>query len=161
MQILITGGTGFLGSQTARYLVEQGENPILFDINDRRTLLKGIEESIKIVKGNLSNFSHVLNVIKDNNIEVIYHLGGMLSMPSEADFFSFFFSNANGTFHILEAARILGVKQVIYSSTTATYGIDIKEEELNDYTLQRPALFYGCTKVFSELMGRFYKRKYK
>jgi nucleoside-diphosphate-sugar epimerase len=160
VQILITGGTGFLGAQTARYFVEKGEIPILFDINERKTLLKGIEEKVKVVKGNLANFSHVLNVIKNNRIEVIYHLGGMLSMPSEADPWASYQSNANGTFHVLEASRILGVQRIIFSSTTATFGIDIKDEYLNDYTLQRPALFYGCTKVFAELLGRFYRRKF-
>lgn len=160
MRILITGGTGFLGSQTARYLVEKGENPILFDINDRKTLLRGIEEKVKVVRGNLANFSHVLNVIGDNRIELVYHLGGMLSMPSEADPWASYQSNANGTFHVLEASRILGVKKVIFSSTTATFGMDIREDYLNDYTLQRPALFYGCTKVFAELLGRFYRRKF-
>jgi nucleoside-diphosphate-sugar epimerase len=160
VQTLITGGTGFLGAQTARCLVEKGESPILFDINDRKTLLKGIEEKVKIVKGNLANLSHVLNVIKNNRIDIIYHLGGMLSMPSEADPWASYQSNANGTFHVLEASRILGVKRIIFSSTTATFGIDIKDEYLNDYTLQRPALFYGCTKVFAELLGRFYRRKF-
>ena len=160
MQTLITGGTGFLGAQTARCLVEKGESPILFDINDRMVLLKGIEEKVKVAKGNLANFSHVLNVIKNNRIEVIYHLGGMLSMPSEADPWASYQSNTNGTFHVLEASRILGVKKVIFSSTTATFGIDVKDEYLNDYTLQRPALFYGCTKVFAELLGRFYRRKF-
>lgn len=160
MQTLITGGTGFLGAQTARCLVEKGETPILFDINESKTFLKGIEEKVKVIKGNLANFSHVLNVINNNRIEVIYHLGGMLSMPSEADPWASYQSNANGTFHILEASRILGIKRIIFSSTTATFGIDIKDEYLNDYTLQRPELFYGCTKVFAELMGRFYRRKF-
>ena len=160
MQTLITGGTGFIGAQTARYLVEGGEKPILFDINDHRTFLKGIEDKVKVVQGNLANFSHVLNVINNNGIEVVYHLGGMLSEPSEADPWSSYQSNANGTFYVLEASRILGVKKVIFSSTRGTFGIDIKEDHLGDYTLQRPTLFYGCTKVFGELIGRFYRRKF-
>jgi len=160
VQTLITGGTGFLGAQTARCLVEKGESPILFDINEHKTLLKGIEEKIKVVRGNLANFSHVLNAIGNNRIEVVYHLGGMLSIPSEADPWASYQSNANGTFHVLEASRILGVKKVIFSSTTATFGMDIREDCLNDYTLQRPALFYGCTKVFAELLGRFYRRRF-
>jgi threonine 3-dehydrogenase len=49
---------------------------------------------------------------------------------------------------------------VIFSSTLATYGSDIREEVMSDYTLQRPTLFYGCTKLFAELMGRFYRKKF-
>jgi threonine 3-dehydrogenase len=91
---------------------------------------------------------------------VIYHLGGMLSVPSDADPAASFRANAMGTFHVLEAARLLGVAQVLFGSTIATYGMDVREPVVDDYTLQRPQLFYGCTKVFSELLGQFYKRKY-
>jgi nucleoside-diphosphate-sugar epimerase len=160
MAVLVTGGTGFIGAQVARVLVHKGERPVIFDINDRKTLLKGVEGKVTIVKGDVSNYSHVLNVVKQYKIDIIYHLGSMLSVPSDADPWSSFRVNAQGTFNVLEAARILGVKQVIFSSTLATYGLDIREEIIDDNTLQRPTLFYGCTKVFSELMGRFYKRKF-
>jgi len=160
MNILITGGTGFIGAQVARTLVQRGEKPVVFDINDRKTLLKGIEDKVTIVKGDVANYSHVFNVIKDHKIEVIYHLGSMLSVPSDADPWSAFRVNAQGGFHVLEAARILGVKKVVFSSTLGTYGLDIREAVIDDFSLQRPLLFYGCTKVFVELMGRFYKRKF-
>ncbi len=160
MAILVTGGTGFIGAQVARELVHQGEKPIVFDISDRQTLLKGVEDQVTVVKGDVSNYSHVLNAVKQYRIDTIYHLGSMLSVASDADPWSSFRVNAQGTFHVLEAARILGVRQVIFSSTLGTYGLDIREEVIDDYTLQRPALFYGCTKVFAELIGRFYKRKF-
>jgi len=160
MAILITGGTGFIGAEVARILAERGEKPVVFDISDRKTLLRGIEDRVTIVKGDVSNYSHVFNVIKQYGIDVIYHLGSMLSIPSDADPWSALRVNAQGSFHVLEAARILGTKKVIFSSTMATYGPDIREEVIDDYSLQRPTLFYGCTKVFVELMGRFYKRKF-
>ena len=160
MSILITGGTGFIGAQVARILAERGERPVVFDINDRRTLLRGVEDKVTVVKGDVSNESHVFNVVKQYGIDTIYHLGSMLSVPSEADPWSSFRVNAQGSLNVLEAARILGAKKVIFSSTLGTYGIDIREDVIDDYTLQRPTLFYGCTKVFVELMGRFYKRKF-
>lgn len=160
MAILVTGGTGFIGAEVARVLVRKGERPVVFDINDRKTLLKGVEDRVTVVKGDVSNYSHVFNVVKQNRIDTIYHLGSMLSVPSDADPWSAFRVNAQGTFNVLEAARLLGVKKVIFSSTLATYGSDIREDMISDYTLQRPTLFYGCTKVFAELMGRFYKKKF-
>jgi threonine 3-dehydrogenase len=84
----------------------------------------------------------------------------MLSAPSDVDPAAAMRSNALGTFHVLEAARLFDVKQVLFSSTIGTYGYDIREAVISDYTLQRPMVFYGATKVFAEHMGLFYRRKY-
>jgi threonine 3-dehydrogenase len=161
MSTLITGGTGFIGAQVVRLLLEKGEKDIVvFDINPSTKLLDDVEEQVEVVRGDLGNFSHVLRVVQSSRPNVIYHLGGMLSVPSDADNAASFRANAMGTFHVLEAAKLFEVPQVLFSSTLATYGLDIREGVVDDYTLQRPQLFYGATKVFSELMGMFYKRKY-
>jgi hypothetical protein len=65
-----------------------------------------------------------------------------------------------GTFNVLEAARLEKVDQVIYSSTIATYSKDIQSNVIDDSTLQRPTTMYGATKVFGELLGRIYARKF-
>jgi len=161
MSTLITGGTGFIGAQIVRILLEKGEKDlVVFDINPSTKLLDDVADQIEVVRGDLGNFSHVLNVVKTCRPKVIYHLGGMLSVPSDADNAASFRANAMGTFHVLEAAKLFEVPQVFFSSTLATYGLDIREDVIGDYTLQRPLLFYGCTKVFCEHMGLFYKRKY-
>jgi len=161
MSTLVTGGTGFIGAQVVRVLLEKGEKDlVVFDINPSTKLLDDVADQIEVVRGDLGNFSHVLSVVKTFRPRVIYHLGGMLSEPSDADNAASFRSNAMGTFHVLEAARLFEVSQVLFSSTCATYGLDIRENVVNDYTLQRPQLFYGATKVFSELMGLFYRRKF-
>jgi threonine 3-dehydrogenase len=161
MSVLVTGGTGFIGAQVVRLLLEQGEKgAVVFDINPSTKLLDDVAHQVEVVRGDLGNFSHVLNVVNTFRPKVIYHLGGMLSVPSDADPPAAFRANAMGTFHVLEAARLLGVAQVLFGSTIATYGMDVREPVVDDYTLQRPQLFYGCTKVFSELLGQFCKRKY-
>ena len=161
MSILITGGTGFIGAQVVRVLLKKGKKDIaLFDINPSTKLLDDVADQVEVVQGDLGNFSHVLSVVKTCRPRVIYHLGGMLSVPSDADHAASFRANAIGTFHVLEAARLFEVPQVLFSSTLATYGLDVRQNVVDDYTLQRPQLFYGATKVFCELMGLFYKRKF-
>jgi threonine 3-dehydrogenase len=161
MVSLITGGTGFVGAQVARILLEKGEErPVVFDISPSTKRLDDAADRVEIVRGDLGNFSHVLDVVKKARPQVIYHLGGMLSIPSDADPAAAIRANALGTFHVLEAARLFEVPQVLFSSTVATYGLDTRTEVIDDYTLQRPQLFYGATKVFGELMGLFYRRKY-
>lgn len=160
MNVLVTGGTGFIGAQVVRLLLSRGEKVMALDINPSTKLLDDVADRVEVVRGDLGNFSHVLSAVKRCRPRVIYHLGGMLSVPSDADPQASFRANAMGTFHVLEAARLFDVEKVLFSSTIATYGLDIRQEKIDDYTLQRPELFYGCTKVFSELMGLFYRRKY-
>ena len=161
MTTLITGGTGFTGAEVVRLLMEQGEdNLVLFDINPSTKRLVRASNHLEIVQGDLGNFDGVMDLVEHTRPSVIYHLGGMLSVPSDADHVAAIRTNALGTFHVLEAARQFGVQKVLFSSTHATYGLDIREESVNDYTLQRPQLIYGATKLFGEHMGLFFKKKF-
>lgn len=161
MATLITGGTGFIGAEVGRLLLEKGETDlVLFDINPSTKRLDDIADQVKVVRGDLGNFSHVLNAVKHAQPSVIYHLGGMLSVPSDADPAAAMRANALGTFYVLEAARLFEVSQVLFSSSIVTYGSGIQEKVIDDYTLQRPQLFYGALKLFCEHMGLFYRRKY-
>ena len=89
-----------------------------------------------------------------------YHLGAMLSTPSEEDPASSIQTNAMGTFHVLEAARIFGVRKVIFASSIGVFGSGIEGDVIDDLTIQRPVILYGATKVFGEHLGLFYRRKY-
>lgn len=162
MSILITGGTGFVGAAVARLLVEENNAPVtLFDLRTSTQRLDDISESIEIIQGDLGNFSHVLDAVRQTRPITIFHLGGMLTLPSDADPQAAFQANAMGTFHVLEAARSFDVAQVIFSSSRQTYGLGIEDEiKISDLTLQRPQMFYGACKLFGEHMGLFYRRKY-
>ena len=161
MATLVTGGAGFVGAKVVRALLERGdETLVVFDLDPRPRRLDDVADRLELVRGDLGNFSHVLNAVKAAGPDVIYHLGGMLSVPSDADPAAALRANALGTFHVLEAARLFDVPRVLFSSTIATYGLDIAEDVITDTTLQRPRLFYGATKVFCEHMGLFYRRKY-
>jgi len=160
MTTLITGGTGFVGSYLTQLLVEEGEHPILLDPSPVRGALIDIRDRFEYVQKSLGNLSVLLNVIKEFSIDRIFHLGGMLSVPSDENPWAAFDTNVIGTYNVLEAARLGGVKQVIFSSTIATYSKDLPSTPVNDSTIQRPTSMYGSTKVFCELLGRFYARKF-
>ena len=161
MSTLVTGGAGFIGAQVVRLLLEKGEKrPTVFSRNPSPSRLTGIADDVNVVSGDVGNFSHVLDAVSTAKPDVIYHFGAMLSVPSDADPSAAVQTNAMGTFHILEAARIFGVRQVIFASSIAVFGTDIEGDVRDDFTLQRPNLIYGATKVFGEHMGLFYKRKY-
>ena len=161
MRTLITGGSGFIGAEVARVLIGRGSTDVtLFDVRDSRQRLEDIGDRVTIVKGDVGIFSHVLDAVRSSRAEMIYHLGAMLSLPSEQDPPAAFHANAMGTFHIFEAARLLDVKRVVFASSTATFGFDLPADPIDDLSLQRPQTFYGACKLFGENMGRFYRRKY-
>ena len=161
MATLITGGAGFIGREVVRLLLEKGENrPLVISRDPSPNRLGDLADKVDVVRGDLGNFSHVLEAVKKARPKVIYHLGATLSVPSEADPAGAMQTNAMGTFHVLEAARLFDVAQVVFASSVGTYGTDIREDTIHDGTIQRPQFFYGMTKVFGEHMGLFYRRKH-
>ena len=159
MAKLITGGTGFIGVELARMLLDRQEEVVLFDVVPNAARLRGIEGKVKVVLGNLANYSEVFNVVKDYPIEGIYHLGGMLTVPSNINPWASFQSNICGTLHVFEAARLLGIEKVVFASSIATYGLDTTSLIADD-TLQRPTTMYGTGKLYCEHLGMFYRNRF-
>ena len=158
---LITGGSGFIGSTLTKILLDQNRRVATFDIKPSSPALEVYRESLTHFQGNLGNMGEVLTVIQASQPKTIFHLGGMLSTPSEQNPQASFQANVVGAYNVLEGARLFEVKQVIYASTNGTFGLDLEGlTVIDDRTLQRPFTMYGCSKLFGELVGRYYQRKY-
>ena len=154
MATLITGGTGFIAAEIARLLVSRGETDLtVFDIDDSTHRLDEIAGKVKRIRGDVGNFSHVLDAVRDTSPEVIYHLAGLLSLGCEADPHSSIRVNALGTYHVLEAARLFGVEKVIFSSSIGTYGTGITTAAMDDLTLQRPCSCTGPASSSASISG--------
>lgn len=159
MSILITGGTGFIGVGLAHNLVKKGEEVVLFDVAPRSERVADIKNKVKVIQGDLKVWPEVMNAVKENKVEGIFHLGSMLSTPSEENPWASFQVNVVGTMHVLESARLFGVKRLVFPSSIVTYGPGTGEV-ITDETLQRPITMYGTGKLYGELLGRFYLRKF-
>ena len=158
MSILITGGTGWVGTGLAHRLVERGEDVILFDIAPRIEGVADIKNNVKVVQGDQKIWPEVLNVVKENNVEGVFHLGTIHSSPLHP--WVVCEGNVAGIMHVLEAARLFGVKRVVFTSSMMTYSLGIPTETITDETLQRPASAYGVTKLYGELIGRHYRKTF-
>jgi len=158
MSILITGGTGWVGTGLAHRLVERGEDVILFDIAPQMERVADIKNNVKVVQGDQTVWPEVLNVVKENNVEGVFHLGTLHSSPLHH--WAVYEGNVGGIMNVLEAARLFGVKRVVFTSSIMSYGLGIHTETITDETLQRPASVYGVTKLYGELIGRFYRKKF-
>ncbi len=160
MSIMITGGTGFLGGELCRLLVAEGERPILLDPFPPRGRLPELAPNYLHVPASLTNLPVLLNTVREHQVRTVYHLGGMLSLPSERDPWAAFEINVCGTYNLMEACRLGGVERLIFASSIAVYAEGLTGDTIHDDSLQRPTSMYGAGKVFSELQGRFYARRF-
>src|SRR5512136_512574 len=159
MAKLITGGTGYIGAELAHILAGRGEEVVLFDVAIAGYRIEDIKNKVKVVRGDLSNWSEVANVVKENKITEIYHMGALLTLVSESNPWASFRVNVIGTYNILEAARLFDVEKMMFTSSLGTYGLGITDV-IDDLTIQRPTNFYGCGKLYCEGLGRWYMNKF-
>jgi nucleoside-diphosphate-sugar epimerase len=159
MAKLITGGTGYIGAELAHILVERGEQVVLFDVAVAEYRIEDIRHKVKVVRGDVSDWSEVANVVKDNRITEIYHMGALLTLASESNPWASFRVNIIGTYNVLEAARIFDVEKMMFTSSLGTYGLGMPEV-VDDLTIQRPTSLYGCGKLYCEGLGRWYMNKF-
>lgn len=156
---LVTGGFGFVGRHLVRMLVERGDKVTVLDIAPGSKFLDDIKDKFSSKLGDLGNWVHVAEAVRNNQIDIIYHLGSVVPPLSETSPATAFTSNVVGTFNILEAARMFDVKKVIFTSTQSTYSEG--DMQIPDDFTQRPNTFYGITKVCGERLGEGYWMKHK
>jgi len=172
--ILITGGTGFIGSYLAMRLLERNdqEQVLLFDCNPDMRRLTGFNERyskvksrISFVQGDLGSLELVLALF-EHKPKSVFHLGALLSAGADANPTQGFQVDTLGTRHVLEAARIYCQRQnmdpvkVIFPSTIASFGSFITAGQMvKNEDIQMPTTMYGVSKVSSERLGEYYQRK--
>ncbi len=161
MATLITGGLGFLGNYLARELSHKGEKVILMDISDHGMLpyVKDVEDQVVKVRGDLSSWQDIFDAVLQHKVKKIFHLGAFLSHKAEDFPLKAFEINLLGTWYVLEAARMFSLEQVIFISTVASFG-DYITTPVKNTDPQYPHTMYGVTKVSSERLGEYYKRKF-
>ncbi|MEM2942188.1 MAG: NAD-dependent epimerase/dehydratase family protein [Candidatus Bathyarchaeia archaeon] len=147
--------------EQAKNLAQKGLKVTLFDVAPPRKYqrLDELGPRTKFVRGDITSWPEVLRVIEDNRIEEIYHTGALVSISCEENPQAGYMVNVNGTFNILEASALLGVKKVTFISSIAAYSLG-QTETITNKSPQRPYSMYGVSKVCGELLGEYYHRKY-
>jgi threonine 3-dehydrogenase len=161
-KVLVTGATGFIGSHLVRLMLAKGDIKVVAsNMSGSKRNLEDVQDHVEFVRADISNFTSVLRMVEKTRPEKIYHIGAMLAPACDADPEAGIHANALGTYYILEAARLFGVKQVIFASSISIFsGAYSSEPIMNDFSVTRPDFIYGASKLFSENIGLFYKRQY-
>jgi len=158
---LVTGGFGLFGTYLARELLAAGGEVVLFQRRSRLpSSAADLESKVEIHSGDIGNWVQVLEVLKKYDIDTVYHTAALLSKASEESAANGRRGNGLGTVNILEAARIFGVKDVIFVSSGATYGTKNPPQQVSNDTPQNPENMYTTTKVCCERLGEQYHRQY-
>ena len=151
--ILVTGGTGFIGSYITEALVKAGANVTVFSRTTNLKNLESVKDKIRFLKGNTQDFEACLVATKEK--EIVFHLAAFISAPDSFNQASECHkTNILGTANILEAAKECGVKKVIFSSSAAVYGNrdTICIESVDCY----PESPYGYSKLIGEKLCQEY-----
>ena len=159
MKVLITGGTGFIGSRLALRCLEKGDSVrILGQANNPAE-----EENSRLVKAkggeirlaSISNREDVYSSV--SGIDLVYHLAAAQHEANVPDK-RFWDVNVNGTHHLLEASVQAGVKRFIHGSTIGVYGSAL-EGKIDEQSPLKPDNIYGITKLEGEKLVLSYQEK--
>ena len=145
MKYLITGGCGFLGSNIASKILEQGGDLVVFDSLYRFGSYQNLEwlktqGKFQFIHGDIRNTNDVERTIKVHKPDVIYHLAGQVAMTTSiADPRMDFEVNVGGSFNLLNAVRLYSPESIIiYSSTNKVYG------DLEQFSYRETDTRYEC-----------------
>jgi threonine 3-dehydrogenase len=159
MNILVTGGTGNLGSRLIIPLIRRGDRVATFDIRSTPHFQSQEFGEVKAIIGDLADRDAVIDTVSSLKIDSIFHLGAVLSSSAEDNAHEAWKANMDGMVNVLDAARHGGSKKVIFSSTIATYGLHVASHLLDD-SPQWPVSLYGVTKVAGERLGVYYQNRF-
>ena len=154
MQILVTGGAGYIGSHTAKLLAAAGHTPVVFD-----DLSQGHDWAVRwgtLERGSLLDPDRLDEVFARHRVDAVVHfaasalVGESMTRPEK-----YFRNNTVATLNLLDAMRKAGVGTFVFSSTCATYGDPVRVP-IDETHPQVPVNPYGESKLMVEKILRWY-----
>lgn len=160
MNVLVTGGAGYIGSHVVEELQKNGFTPIVYD-NLSTGHAAAVPEEVQLVEGDIHDVAFLKHIMAQFEIDAVIHfaasslVGESMENPSK-----YYFNNVEGSLHLLEAMKGAGVDYIVFSSTAAVYGepegVPIKED-----SCLNPTNVYGRTKLMIEKMLADYDMAYE
>ena len=155
-RILIIGSEGQLGSELSTFLKKKNniDDIILSDIKDTSS------SDLKYEKLNALNFKDLESLIKDYNIQEVYHLAAILSAKGEDDPMLTWDLNMNSLFNVLYLAKNKLIKKVFWPSSISVFGDNTPKTNTNQFSIKEPNTVYGISKLSGERWCEYYNVKY-
>jgi len=153
MNILLTGGAGYIGSHTCVALEEAGHSVVIFDnfCNSSPTVIQRLEivlgKPLAYVEGDVRNTELLQATLKNYHIDAVIHFAGLKSVGESVQSpLNYYENNVQGTLSLLRAMLNLGIKKLVFSSSATVYGdpLYLPIDEAHPLDPQNP---YGQTKL--------------
>lgn len=150
---MVTGAGGFTGSHLSKTLVKQGANVIAYvKRGSPITNLSEIINQIKIIKGDIQDYTSLFNAMKD--VEYVFHVAAIVPVNESRDL-PYLSTQVNtvGTFNVAWAAVNSGAKKLLYTSTCHVYGNQPESKlPINEDAIPTPLDIYSATKYAAEIL---------
>lgn len=160
MNILITGGAGYIGSHISESLVAYKKKNIYILDNLSTGHKKLINKKAEFIKGDIRNLDFIKKIIKEKKIETIIHLAASLNISeAEKEKEKYKINNINGTKNLILSCKDSNVKNFIFSSSCSVYG-NVKGS-VNELRKLNPQGYYARTKYECEKLIKKYSKKFK
>lgn len=153
LNVLVTGGAGYIGSHAVLALLDAGHRPVVID-----NLVTGfrwaIAQDAVFYEGDISDATLVRKIIAEESIDAIMHFAGSVVVPESVENpLKYYDNNTVKSRSLIESAIAGGVRHMIFSSTAATYGIPESSPVREDMPTL-PINPYGTSKLMTEMMLR-------
>ena len=166
MKVLLTGATGFIGSYIMKDFRKAGHEVVGYDNVVDNTSIQMIlpaEElaGIPLIQGDIRDLAGLIRVCQDYQIDTIVHQAGLLG-AADRNYLEAAGVNIIGTLNVLETARILKLRRVVWASSQTIFGPQNlhREEWIPNDGMPHPWDNYSSIKTYLEFVGREYARKF-
>src|SRR5713101_2786524 len=160
MRYLVTGGAGFIGSNTVDELVRRGHNVVVLDdlSSGKVGNLSGVQGKIELLQHSVTDLVRLHEACR--GVDYVLHLGARTSVPrSVKDPLETNRINVNGTLNVLVAARDAKVKRVVFAGSSSVYG-ETPTLPKREIMPPIPISPYGLSKLTGEMYGQVFHRVY-